>query len=173
MIELDTNVVVCLLVGDDTAQVRAAQKLVRSKPCTVALSVLMECEWVLRGAYSLDVSMIADCFRNFLARENISAAEPALTQRVLDAYSSGVDFIDALHAAQCVEEVQFATFDKLFAKRCGLGLMRFQCSGSRNRIIWSTLSGLQSRHSAGILSQKCFKTPANSRVMQIYWYASP
>ena len=117
MAALDTNVVVRLLVGDDAAQVRVAEKLVKSDPCTVAPSVLMECEWVLRGAYGLDASMIDECFRGFLALENISAAEPALTQRVLDAYAAGLEFADALHALQCAEGDRFATFDKSFAKR--------------------------------------------------------
>ena len=51
MAALDTKVVVRLMVGDDAAQARAAEKLVAAEPCTVAPSVLMECEWVLRGPY--------------------------------------------------------------------------------------------------------------------------
>ena len=58
MAALDTNVVVRLMVGDDAAQARAAEKLLASEPCTVAPSVLMECEWVLRGAYALDAPTI-------------------------------------------------------------------------------------------------------------------
>ena len=40
-----------------------------------------------------------------------------LTQRTLDAYSAGVDFADAMHAAQCADGLRFASFDKAFAKR--------------------------------------------------------
>lgn len=43
MAALDTNVVVRLIVGDDTRQARLAEKLVASEPCTIAPSVLMEC----------------------------------------------------------------------------------------------------------------------------------
>jgi len=117
MAALDTNVIVRLMVGDHAAQARAAEKLVASEPCTVAPSVLMECEWVLRGSYALDVATIDACLRSFLALENISPADPVLTQRALDAYSTGLDFADALHAAQCVEDQRFVTFDKSFAKR--------------------------------------------------------
>lgn len=124
MAALDTNVVVRLLVGDDATQARAAEKLVAAEPCTVAPSVLMECEWVLRGSYGLDARMIDECFRHFLVLENICAAEPALTQRVLDAYSSGLDFADALHAAQCAEGVRLVTFDKAFAKGAAKAGMR-------------------------------------------------
>lgn len=117
MAALDTNVAIRLMVGDDAAQARAAEALVAAEPCTVAPSVLMECEWVLRGAYALDVPTIDACLREFLALKNISPADPVLTQRVLDAYSAGVDFADAMHAAQCPDGERFVTFDKAFARR--------------------------------------------------------
>ena len=117
MAALDTNVVVRLMVGDDAAQARAAEKLLASEPCTVAPSVLMECEWVLRGAYALDAPTIDASLRGFLSLKNISPTDPVLTQRTLDAYSAGVDFADAMHAAQCADGLRFASFDKAFAKR--------------------------------------------------------
>ena len=117
MAALDTNVVVRLMVGDDAAQARAAEKLVASEPCTVATSVLMECEWVLRGAYALDAPTIDASLRGFLALKNISPADPVLTQRTMDAYSAGSDFADAMHAAQCPDGERFVTFDKAFTKR--------------------------------------------------------
>ena len=117
MAALDTNVVVRLMVGDDAAQARAAEKLLASEPCTVAPSVLMECEWVLRGAYALDAPTIDASLRGFLSLKNISPTDPVLTQRTLDAYSAGVNFADAMHAAQCPDGLRFASFDKAFAKR--------------------------------------------------------
>ena len=116
MAALDTNVVVRLLVGDDVAQARAAEKLVAAESCTIAPSVLMECEWVLRGAYGLDAPTIDASLRGLWALKNISPADPVLTQRTLDAYSTGLDFADALHAAQCPDGERFATFDKAFTK---------------------------------------------------------
>ena len=117
MAALDTNVVLRLLLGDDAAQARAAEKLVASEPCTVTPSVLMECEWVMRSAYELDAPTIDASLREFLALKNIRAADLVLTQRTLDAFSAGLDFADALHAAQCGDGERFATFDKEFAKR--------------------------------------------------------
>jgi predicted nucleic acid-binding protein len=116
MAALDTNVVIRLLVGDDVAQALAAEQLVASEPCTVSMSVLMECEWVLRACYALQAVAIDASFRDFLNLENISAADPVLAQRVLDAYASGLDFADALHAAQCPDGQRLMTFDKNFAK---------------------------------------------------------
>ncbi len=116
MTALDTNVVIRLLVGDDVAQSLAAEQLVSNEPCTVSMSVLMECEWVLRACYALQAGAIEASFRDFLNLENISAAQPVLAQRVLDAYASGLDFADALHAAQCLDGQRLMTFDKNFAK---------------------------------------------------------
>jgi predicted nucleic-acid-binding protein len=117
MAALDTNVVIRLLVGDDAAQARAAEELVSAEACTVSMSVLMECEWVLRACYALQTLVIEASLREFLNLEHITAADTVLAQRVLDAYAAGLDFADALHAAQCPEGQRFVTFDKNFVQR--------------------------------------------------------
>jgi len=116
MAALDTNVVIRLLVGDDAAQAQLAEQLVATEPCTVSMSVLLECEWVLRACYALQAILIEASFRDFLNLQNISATEAVLAQRVLDAYATGLDFADALHAAQCSDGQRLITFDKNFAK---------------------------------------------------------
>jgi predicted nucleic acid-binding protein len=117
MAALDTNVVVRLLVGDDAKQARAAEKLVASEACTVAPSVLMECEWVLRAVYRLDPALIAASFRDLLVLRHIEALDPVLTQQALRGYEAGLDFADALHAAQRRDGERFATFDRSLARR--------------------------------------------------------
>jgi predicted nucleic acid-binding protein len=117
MAALDTNVVVRLIVGDDPKQARAAEKLVAAESCTVAPSVLMECEWVLRGRYRLDAALIAASFRDLLAVQNIDALDPVLTQQALQGYEAGLDFADALHAAQRRDGERFVTFDRQLARR--------------------------------------------------------
>ena len=117
MAALDTNIVVRLIVGDDPKQARAAEKLVASEPCTVAASVLMECEWILRAGYRLDAKLIAASMRDLLTLQNIDAANAALTQQALQGYEAGLDFADALHAAQRLDGETFATFDKQFVQR--------------------------------------------------------
>lgn len=124
MAALDTNVVVRLMVGDDAAQARIAEKLLAAEPCSVSTSVLMECEWVLRGAYGLDASMIEASFRDFLALHHMSSTDPVLTQRTLDAYAAGLDFADALHAVQCADAERLVTFDKIFVKRAAKAGLR-------------------------------------------------
>jgi predicted nucleic-acid-binding protein len=117
MAALDTNVVVRLIIGDDPKQARAAEKLVASEPCTVAASVLMECEWVLRSGYQLDAKVIAASIRDLLSLHHIDASDPVLTQQALQGYEAGLDFADALHAAQRLDGEVFATFDKPFVQR--------------------------------------------------------
>ena len=117
MAALDTNVVVRLLVGDDAKQALAAEKLVASEACTVAPSVLMECEWVLRAVYRLDPALIAASLRDLLALRHIEALDPVLTQQALRGYEAGLDFADALHAAQRRDGERFATFDRSLARR--------------------------------------------------------
>lgn len=117
MAALDTDVVLRLIVGDDPKQARAAEKLVASEPCTVAPSVLMECEWVLRGSYRLDAALIAASFRDLIALQNIDALDRVLTQQALQGYEAGLDFADALHAAQRRDGERFVTFDRQLARR--------------------------------------------------------
>jgi predicted nucleic-acid-binding protein len=117
MAALDTNVVVRLIVGDDAWQARAAERLVASEPCTVAASVLMECEWVLRGSYRLDAAVIAASFRDLLNLQHVDALDPVLTDQALRAYEAGLDFADALHAVQRRDGERFATFDRQLARR--------------------------------------------------------
>ena len=70
----------------------------------------------MRACYALQAVTIEASFRDFLNLQNISAVEAVLAQRVLDAYASGLDFADALHAAQCSDGQRLITFDKNFAK---------------------------------------------------------
>ena len=47
----------------------------------------------------------------------MAALDPVLTQQALDAYHAGLDFADALHAAQRREGATFATFDEQLVRR--------------------------------------------------------
>ena len=71
---------------------------------------------MLRACYAIQAATIEASFRDFLNLKNISAADAGLAERVLDAYANGLDFADALHAAQCSDGQRFMTFDKHFAK---------------------------------------------------------
>ena len=117
MAALDTNVVVRLITSDDPRQTAQAKKLLQIEACSIAPSVLMESEWVLRAAYGIDAARIGALFRQLLALGPITAQAPALIERVLDAFEAGMDFADALHALQTPEGESFATFDTALVKR--------------------------------------------------------
>ena len=51
MLAIDTNIIVRLLTNDDPDQAAKAKSLIEGAEVFVATTVLLETEWVLRGAY--------------------------------------------------------------------------------------------------------------------------
>lgn len=58
VLAVDTNVVVRLLTNDDPAQARRAAAFFADHEIFIAVTVLLETEWVLRHAYDLERSAI-------------------------------------------------------------------------------------------------------------------
>jgi predicted nucleic-acid-binding protein len=118
MIALDTNVLVRLVTNDDPKQAKLAARLIDSnKPFFVPLTVSLELEWVLRGAYRLDRDTIAHCFESLLAIRNVSFEVDASVVQAIGLYQSGFDFADALHLASSARCDELATFDHDFYKK--------------------------------------------------------
>ncbi|MGQ0651172.1 MAG: type II toxin-antitoxin system VapC family toxin [Betaproteobacteria bacterium] len=117
MIALDTNVVVRLLVDDDPGQTRRARRLVESRKALIVPSVLLETEWVLRGAYRIERATIAASVRKLLGLPNVMSSHSQAIAQALDWFEKGLDFADALHVSLAEEAEQFATFDARLAKR--------------------------------------------------------
>jgi len=117
MIALDTNVVVRLLVDDDPEQTRRARRLIERGPVLVVPTVLLEAEWVLRGAYKVDRERIAHTLRNLLGLLQLSVGSADAVAQALEWFERGLDFAHALHLALTVEAEEFATFDTRLATR--------------------------------------------------------
>jgi len=117
MIAVDTNVVVRFLVADDHAQAIRAEKALSAGPVLIAKTVLLETEWVLRGAYGLAGADIAAGLRKLLGLPGVKAEDMPAVARALGWYESGFDFADALHLASSGGARRFATFDKALARR--------------------------------------------------------
>jgi predicted nucleic-acid-binding protein len=67
-IALDTNTLARLLTNDDPLQVRPVADLIEASPaCFVPITVVLELEWVLRGAYQLPRASIIRFFRGLIA----------------------------------------------------------------------------------------------------------
>lgn len=117
MIALDTNVVVRLIVDDDRRQTQRARRLLEHGPSLFVPTVLLEAEWVLRGAYGISRERIAECFRGLLGLPAISVESSNAVAQALEWFERGFDFADALHLALAHRTDRFATFDARLARR--------------------------------------------------------
>ena len=114
----DTNVVIRYLVADDAAQSARARALIAAGPVWLGLTVLLECEWVLRSAYGLPRTAIVGALRTLAGQDNVQVENPAVLRRALDVCEAGMDFSDALHVC-CTEGAAeaFWTFDAGLVKQ--------------------------------------------------------
>jgi predicted nucleic-acid-binding protein len=116
VIAIDTNVLVRLLVVDDTKQCDAARALVEGNRVLILCTVLLEAEWVLRSRFSIDRKTIHDFFEGLSDTSGIEIEAESATRRAINAYGKGVDFADALHSTATSHV--FHTFDaKLVRQR--------------------------------------------------------
>lgn len=109
---VDTNVVVRLLVGDDAGQARRSRAVFAGGPVLVTTTVLLETEWVLRGAYGIEPARIAALLQALLGLPDVSTDDPAAVSAALDWTAAGMDFADALHLAGAGGAERFVTFDR-------------------------------------------------------------
>lgn len=128
---LDTNVLVRYIVEDDSAQLAAAQRLIRKcvseqQTLFVPLTVTLELQWVLRFNFGYGkpdtIRVLSDLFS---AAELSFESEQAL-EVALELYrSSAADFADCLHIALAAQagEQPLWTFDKAAAKVRGAILL--------------------------------------------------
>jgi predicted nucleic-acid-binding protein len=131
MFGIDTNVVIRLLVRDNDAQVRAAERFIATHcsagdPGFVSRVVIAEVAWVLKDYYDYDRTQVAVAVRGLL---NVSELELDASDDVhaalRDFESSSADFTDCLivrmnASAGCEHTV---TFDRKAAKLPGFKLL--------------------------------------------------
>ena len=121
MIALDTNILVRLVLYDDEAQAKAAERLlVRARrertEVFVADVVLCELVWVLSRRAGLSRADIAAALDQLLRTELVVVADPAIVERALAAYRAGRgDFADYLirEQARTAGAREVATFDRM------------------------------------------------------------
>ena len=118
---LDTNVLARFFIDDaDDAQAakqRPSAVAALSERAFVAVTVLMELEWVMRGFYGLPPTDISRVLRVLSSIEHITFEDRSAVLMALDAFDQGLDFADALHMARSSRASGFATFDQRLAKR--------------------------------------------------------
>ena len=97
-VALDTNILVCLLTNDDPGHAQLAAALIDGSPaCFVPITVVLELEWVLRGAYQLPRSAVIHAFEALMAISHLHVEQEELVLRALEWHQQGLDFADALH----------------------------------------------------------------------------
>jgi predicted nucleic-acid-binding protein len=113
---IDTNIIVRFLTADDPGQFAKASDVVRAGDLFVSITVLLEVEWVLRGAFKYTPSVIVKSLRGFAGLPGVTIERPELAERAFDWTEAGLDFADAIHLAGAEGCEEFVTFDKRFAR---------------------------------------------------------
>jgi predicted nucleic-acid-binding protein len=116
-IALDTNLLVRLLTGDDPEQARRVADLIDASPaCFVPITVVLELEWVLRGAYRLERGAVIAALEGLMAIRQVHIEQEDLVRQALAWHQQGLDFADALHLLRSEGCARFATLDRALAK---------------------------------------------------------
>ena len=114
---VDTNVLIRLLTEDDAAQTGIARRFIAGGDIVITTTVVLETEWVLRGAYRFTPSEVNSALRALGGLEGVTFEAPDVVAQTLDWHHQGMDFADAIHLASASRCEAFATFDRKLAKR--------------------------------------------------------
>lgn len=116
MIAIDTNLIVRYLTRDHAAQSARARAVIDGESVFVAVTVLLEVEWVLRSAYGYQASDIVPALRVFAGLPTVTVEDDAMVAAALDLAERGMDFADALHLTRSGHCEAFVTFDRKLVK---------------------------------------------------------
>ena len=116
MLAIDTNLIVRYLTGDHPHQSARARALIDGQPVFVAVTVILEVEWVLRSAYGDSTADVARAVRAFAGLPTVTVEDEAVVAVALDLAENGMDFADALHLGKSAHCEGLATFDRKFVK---------------------------------------------------------
>lgn len=117
MLALDTNVLARYYVHEGgsaatTAQEEAARAVIEGgAQLFIAKTVLLELEWVLRGAYGHPPAAVCQVLDHLLSLPQIEIEDRAAVEIALGNLRRGIDFADALHHASSRACSGFLTFD--------------------------------------------------------------
>ncbi len=120
MAALDTNVLVRFLVRDDAKQADEAEQFILGfsgleSSLFIAITVLLETEWVLRSVYSFPKEDVLSTFVGLLEARELHIQEEATVERAIFLYREhNVDFADCLHVATAFthDRLPLKSFDR-------------------------------------------------------------
>jgi predicted nucleic-acid-binding protein len=125
----DTNVLVRVLVGDDPAQTKKAERAylhhARSDGVFVSLVVLVEVAWVLSTAYGWDRESIHDRLGRLVRTRGVLVEDLELVESALDRFRGGkAELADYLIAEKATSVgAELLTFDGRLAREDGVRLL--------------------------------------------------
>lgn len=129
MTAVDTNVVVRVLVGDDPAQTRKAERAfvehAKGDGLYVSLVVLVEVAWVLSAAYDWDRATIHERLSRLVRTRGAHFEDLALVEIALEGYRVGkADLADYLIVSKARSVgATLLTFDRRLAREDGVTLL--------------------------------------------------
>lgn len=116
MLAIDTNLVVRYLTNDHPKQSPRARALIDGQSVFVAVTVMLEVEWVLRSTYDYRPAEVARAMRAFAGLPTVTVEDGAVVARALDLAENGMDFADALHLGKAAHCDGMVSFDRKFVK---------------------------------------------------------
>jgi predicted nucleic-acid-binding protein len=131
VIAVDTNVLVRIVLGDDPAQARVAERLfirARTEQTTLFVADVVLCElvWVLTRRTGLSRAQIAGALEQLMRTELITVADSGVVDRAARAYRGGKgDFADYLirEHATAAGATEIVTFDRILRAEEGFRLL--------------------------------------------------
>ena len=78
---------------------QAAALIDSSAACFVPITVLLELEWLLRGAYKLPREAVIAAFEGLLAIRHLHLDQDDCVRQALEPHREGMDFAYALHSS--------------------------------------------------------------------------
>ena len=132
MAAVDTNVLVRILTGDDSAQAAAAvarivEEAGAGELVFVPLTVTIELEWVLRTQYGFGGADVISAYISLLETEELEFQDEASVELALHLFEeSSVEFADCLHAAvgTTAGRGPLLTFDRKASKLSDVEMVR-------------------------------------------------
>lgn len=83
---LDTNIVVRFLIDDGSKEVPIARAVFRRETVEIPLTVIVECEWVLRAVYKIGRVDICDAFEALLSLPRVIVHDDQIVAGAIDAH---------------------------------------------------------------------------------------
>lgn len=80
------------------------------------VTVLLEAAWVLESVYELSAAEAARALRGLLGLPKVQVEDAGAVAAALEATGRGLGLADALHLLRAPHGVEFATFDRGFAR---------------------------------------------------------